>query len=234
MISVSGKSCALERAADHADAAVHHVGGAEDVAAGLGLDERHLLEREQGLVVLHDAAADEAVVAVGVVGVEGDVEQDADLGDRGLDRAGGAADQVLGVPGLGRLGVLVGRRRCRGRARGSRCRGAAASSAARTARSMERRATPGSEATGSARSRPSRTKIGQIRSDGAEPRLGDHLADPGRPAQPARAGEREGGDRGHRASSRSARPGCGTGARRPQAVHDPLARRLTPARRCGE
>ena len=47
-------------------------------------------------------------MAVGVVGVEGDVEQDADLGDRGLDRAGGAADQVLGVPGLGGLGVLVG------------------------------------------------------------------------------------------------------------------------------
>ena len=41
---------------------------------------------------------------------------------------------------------------------------AAASSAARTARSIDSRETPGSEATGSARSVPSRTKIGQIRS----------------------------------------------------------------------
>ena len=70
--------------------------------------QRHLLQRQQGLVVEDDAVADQAVVAVGIVGIERDVEQDADLRHRRLDRAGGAADQVLGVPGLGGLGVLVG------------------------------------------------------------------------------------------------------------------------------
>jgi hypothetical protein len=51
MIVTSGKSCVLERPADHADAAVHHVRGAEDVAAGLGLRQRLPLQRQQGLVV---------------------------------------------------------------------------------------------------------------------------------------------------------------------------------------
>ena len=60
---------------------------------------------------------------------------------------------------------------------------------------------------------------------GGEARLGDHVADPGGPAQPARAGQREGGDRGHA-------PGVGTRCGRPQAFTMPGVRRLTPAGRC--
>ena len=67
---------------------------------------------------------------------------------------------------------------------------------------MLSRSTPGSEAIGSATSSPSRTKIGQIRSAARQPALGDHRADPGRAAQPARPAEREGGgERRHAATS---------------------------------
>ena len=98
----------LEGAADHPDAAVHHIRGSEDVASGFGLDERHLLEGEERLVVLDDAAAHQAIVAVGVVGVQSHVEQDSDLGDGCPDGARGAADQVFRVPGFGGLRVFVG------------------------------------------------------------------------------------------------------------------------------
>ena len=97
----------LQRAADHADAAVHHVRGAEDVAAGLGLGERLFLQRQQRLVVEDHAVAHDPVMAVGVVGVERHVEQHAHLRDRVLDRAGGGVDEVVGVPGFFGPGRLV-------------------------------------------------------------------------------------------------------------------------------
>ena len=68
-----------------------------------------LLQRRSVSSFRTTPSRDQPVVAVGVVGVERHVEHDPDLRHRRLDRAGGAADEVLRVPGLGRLRVLVGR-----------------------------------------------------------------------------------------------------------------------------
>ena len=152
--------------------------------------------------------AHQPVVAVGIVGIERHVEQHADLRHRRLDRAGGAADEVLRVPGLGRLRVLVGglgigkerdagdaeRRRLLGRPHG-----------AVDAQPLH----PGHRGH---RLRDVPPLAHEDRPDQVgrrEPRLGHQVADPGRAAQPARAGEREGGERGH-----AARPGGGPGLAR--------------------
>ena len=61
-------------------------------------------------VVIDDVAlgVDEAVVAVGGIGIERDVGQHPDLRDRVLDRLDRAADQVVGVERfLGALGAQV-------------------------------------------------------------------------------------------------------------------------------
>jgi hypothetical protein len=51
MMATFGETRRLERAPHYADAAVHHVGGPEDVGAGLGLHERLPLERLERRVV---------------------------------------------------------------------------------------------------------------------------------------------------------------------------------------
>ena len=94
--------------------------------------------------VVDDLLADqEPVMAVAGVGVERDVDDDADLGHRGLDGAGRGADEIVRVERLraGRVaepGVGVGEERDRRDAerRGARRRRA-------TARSTDRRSTPG-------------------------------------------------------------------------------------------
>ena len=147
-------------------------------AAGRGLDEAPSAPAPPGLVVDDDAVADEAVVAVGVVRVERDVGDDADLRHRVLDRAGGAADEVVGVPGLGGLAGSCRPPRCRGRARGRGCRarppppppgrrGRSTGGRRRASRRSARR-----------RPSPSRTKIGQIRSAAPSRVSRDHRADP--------------------------------------------------------
>ena len=73
-----GEAGGVERRADRADAAVHHVGGRDDVAAGLGLHQRLLHQHLDGLVVEDDAVAHQAVMAVAGIGIERDVAQDAD------------------------------------------------------------------------------------------------------------------------------------------------------------
>jgi hypothetical protein len=100
-----------------ADAPVHHVRGAEDVGARLGLRQRHLHQRLDRLVVDDLAVAHDPVMAVGVVGVERDVGHHRDLRDRLLDRADRAVRQVVGVPGLGAILGLQRRRRYRERGR---------------------------------------------------------------------------------------------------------------------
>ncbi len=193
-----GEVVGFQRAADHADAAVHHVGGAEDVAAGLGLDEGHPFQRQQRLVVEDDAVADEAVVAVGIVGVEGDVEEDADLGDGGLDGAGGAADEVLGVPGLGGVGVLVGglrvgKEREAGDAEAGGLLGGADGAVDREAGDAGERGDGLVEVVALAdEDRPD--QVG-----GGEAGLRHHGADPRGAAEAARTALREGGLGGHRA-----------------------------------
>ena len=69
----------LQGLADGADAAIHHVGRRDDVAAGLGLHQGLTHEGLQGDVVDDLAATHQAVVAVAGVGIERDVEQDADV-----------------------------------------------------------------------------------------------------------------------------------------------------------
>ena len=116
MICTSTMAGGVERGADRADAAVHHVGGRDDVAAGLGLDQRLLHQHGDGLVVEDRAVAHQAVVAVAGVGIERDVAQDADLRHRLLDGADRAADEVVGVERLAavlvaQLRVGVGKQR---------------------------------------------------------------------------------------------------------------------------
>ena len=79
MIDTSVKAGRIERRADGADAPVHHVGGRDDVAAGLGLDQRLLHQHRDGLVVEDDAVAQQPVVAVAGIGIERDIAEDADV-----------------------------------------------------------------------------------------------------------------------------------------------------------
>ncbi len=111
----------LEALANGADAPVHHVGGREDVGAGLRLHQRLAHERFERLVVGDLRAAHEAVVAVAGVGVERHVEDDADVEARRLDRARRPAHEVLRIERLARilgaqLGLGVGKERDRGNA----------------------------------------------------------------------------------------------------------------------
>ncbi len=105
MICTSRKPAASSAGADRADPAVHHVGGRDDVAAGLGLHQRLLHQHGDGLVVEDRAVAHQAVVAVAGVGIERHVAQHADLRHRFLDGADRLADQIVGIERL--AAVLV-------------------------------------------------------------------------------------------------------------------------------
>ena len=90
----------VERLADRADPPVHHVGGRDDVGAGARLVERLARENLDRLVVedgelARSGLAHEPVVAVAGVGVERDVGDEAKLGKLALDRAAGAADEIV-------------------------------------------------------------------------------------------------------------------------------------------
>ena len=87
----------LERGADRADAAVHHVRRRDDVGPGLGLDQR-LVGEHLDRVVVDDIAGvvGQPVVAVRGIGIERDVGEHADVGHRILDLADRAADEVVG------------------------------------------------------------------------------------------------------------------------------------------
>ena len=83
------------------DAAVHHVGGRDDVDAGRGLRERLLDEHLQRHVV-DDVAGlvDDAVLAVRGVGIERDVGHDAEFGKALLQRAHRARHETFRVVGF--------------------------------------------------------------------------------------------------------------------------------------
>ena len=82
MILVWIRPARLERLADRADAAVHHVARRDDVDAGLGLHQRLLRQHRHGLVV-EDVAGrvEQAVLAVRGERVERDVGHQAELGE---------------------------------------------------------------------------------------------------------------------------------------------------------
>ena len=102
---VSCKPVGLQRRAQRADAAVHHVGGREDVAAGRGLHQALLDQPLDGGVVEDAAALDHAVVAVLGERIERHVAHHAHLGRGVLHRPDRPADQAVGI----------GRRRARRR-----------------------------------------------------------------------------------------------------------------------
>ena len=106
MICTWWKPLRVERPADGADAAVHHVGGRDDVGAGLGLDQALHHELLDGGVVDDLVAGHDAVMAVAGVGIERDVGDEAEVGHRRLDRARSAADEIVRVERL-----RAGRRR---------------------------------------------------------------------------------------------------------------------------
>ena len=95
------KTVCLQCVTDCADAAVHHVGGGDDVGTGAGLVER-LADQYVDRRIVEDAAvvAEQAVVAMAGVGIERNVGEHADLGTAGLDCSDRAAHQIIGVERL--------------------------------------------------------------------------------------------------------------------------------------
>ena len=83
MIGVSESPCVVERGAQRADAAVHHVARRDDVGAGRGLRDGGAREQlERGVVVDVAVLAQHAAVAVGGVLAQ------AQVGDRRAGRDG--------------------------------------------------------------------------------------------------------------------------------------------------
>jgi hypothetical protein len=98
----------FEGVADGGDAAVHHVGRRDDIAARLDLEQR-LLDEDRNRFVVGDVlvvAVEHAVVAVARVGIERHIAEHADLRHGLLDRTHRAADEVLSVQCLAPVGRL--------------------------------------------------------------------------------------------------------------------------------
>ena len=98
------EAAAVEGVADGAHAPVHHVRRRDDVAAGLGLDQRLPAQHLDGLVVDHIAVANQPVLAVRGEGVEGGVAQNAEVGMGVLDGPHCAAHQIVGINRLVAVG----------------------------------------------------------------------------------------------------------------------------------
>ena len=106
----AGVAGGIESLADGFNASVHHVGGGDEIGAGLGGEDGHLHERFDGAVIIHVGAGgvQDAVVAVGGVRVEGDVREDHRAGRLGLHFADGAVGEVRWVEGFGAFDGLAG------------------------------------------------------------------------------------------------------------------------------
>ena len=94
------KPARVERRADRPNAAVHHVGGRDDVAARLGLDHRLPHQHFDRLVVEDHAVAQQPVMAVAGVGIERNIAKNANLRYLLLDGADRATDQIVRVERL--------------------------------------------------------------------------------------------------------------------------------------
>ena len=99
----------VQRLADGADAAVHHVRRRDDVAAGFGLHQRLPHQYRDRLVVEDPAVLDQPVMAVAGEGIERDVAEHAEIGKFLLDRAHRLAHEVIGVERLRAVLVAQGR-----------------------------------------------------------------------------------------------------------------------------
>ena len=120
----------VERAANGADAPIHHVGGGDDVAARARLVQRLADENLDGFVVDDLVADHQAVLPVAGVGVERNVGHHPDFGDFGDDGAHGTADEIVLVQGLAaglvaKARVSVGKQGKRGNAQIARLHGGA-------------------------------------------------------------------------------------------------------------
>jgi hypothetical protein len=91
----------VQRVADRADPAVHHVARGDHVDAGPRLNQRLAAQHLDRLVVDDVPIPNEAVMAVARIRIERHVADQADLRHRAADRADGPAHEVLGVEGLG-------------------------------------------------------------------------------------------------------------------------------------
>ena len=94
---VSHRPFGLQRGAQSADSAIHHVRRREDVAAGLGLHQALFDEAFDRGIVVDTAVFDDAVVAVVGERIERDVAQHPDLRGGVLHRLDRAGDQAVGV-----------------------------------------------------------------------------------------------------------------------------------------
>jgi len=102
----------FQRGPDRAHPPIHHVGRGDDRGARARLVECLVDQHLRGHVVEHASGLiHQPVMAVSGVRIERHVRQDADVGHRVADGAGGAADQVVGVERLLALRRPGGRRR---------------------------------------------------------------------------------------------------------------------------
>ncbi len=96
----------VERGADRADAAVHHVARRDDVRAGARLADGRAREQLERRVVVDRLAVQHAAVPVARVLAQAEVGDHEQVGVRGVDRADRLLDDAVVVPGAGALLVL--------------------------------------------------------------------------------------------------------------------------------
>ena len=91
----------VQGTANGPDASIHHVGGGDDVAAGLSLDDGLPAQDFDGLVIDNISVAEQTIVSVAGVGIQRHVAHHADpVAMRGLDGPNRPADEILGVDRL--------------------------------------------------------------------------------------------------------------------------------------
>ncbi len=185
----------LQRLADHADAAVHHVGGRDDVRARRRLVER-LAHQHIDRRIVDDIAVgiEQPVLSMRRIGVERDVGQQADVHPGIADRADRAAHQIVGIERLRPVVAAQRRRGVReereaGNASGRRFPRALDDPVDRPARYAGKRG----DGFCNAVALGDEQRPDEIR--GRQPVLGEHRPAPGARARPAQAKGGIGGDR---------------------------------------
>ena len=96
------KTLLIEGLADGPNPAVHHVAGADQVGTGPGLGHGLLAEHRHRLIIEHHPPiADDAVVAIAGIGIQGHVGHDRHARMHLLEPANGSGDQAMLVEALG-------------------------------------------------------------------------------------------------------------------------------------
>ncbi len=189
---------AFERRANGQDAAVHHVRRGDDIGAARDLDQG-LFDQHLDRGVIDDASVvQQAVVTMVGIGIERDIDQQADIGHGRLDGPAGLRDQPVGIDGgAGIVGAdaLVKMRKQRQHLDAERMGflGFLDSLAdAQAVDALQRSDGFAGDVAVMDEDRPD--QVGDMQAV-----LGDQIADPGRLPQPARPGEGEGrgGRQGH-------------------------------------